>query len=511
MRDNAYRKIFKATAVFGGAQIFGILITIVRSKFIAVFLGPAGIGINALLTSSIGVIGGLTNFGLSTSAVKNIAVAHTSGDEQRIGEVVAVFRKWVWITGMLGFIVALVMAPWLSKLAFGNNEHTWSFAFISVTLLMTQISLGQGVILRGMRRIKYMAQSSVIGGAIGLVTSVPLYYFFKSKGIVPAILVTAITALLLTWYFSRKVPVKRVKISRAVLFGEGKDMLRMGFMLSLSSLITMGSAYILRIFITKNGSIEDVGLYNAGFAMINSYVGLVFTALSTDYYPRLAGVAHDDVKAAKEINQQAETGLLIMAPILCFFLVFVKWMVILLYSDKFNPIDSMVHWLALGMFLKASSWAVAFLILARGDSKVFFWNELITDSYLLLLNLAGYYFGGLTGLGVSFLAGYLIYLVQVTVLTRRLYGFSFNQGFIRIFLIHTGFGILCFLVPVCLKNSLAYVVGGLFVCGAAAYSFYEMNKRLGLGELFGRLKLKLSLRKGGISQGQLSSEEVKND
>jgi len=511
MKDNAYRNIFKATAVFGGVQVFGILITIIRSKFIAVFLGPAGIGINALLTSSIGVIGGLTNFGLATSAVKNIAVAHASGDEERVGKVVSVFKNWVWITGMLGFVIALVMAPWLSKLAFGNQEYTWSFVLISVTLLMTQISAGQGVILRGMRRIKYMAQSGMIGSAIGLVTSVPLYYFFKNAGIVPAIIVTAVTGLLLTWYFSRKVPVKKVAVSRTVLFDEGKDMLRMGFMLSLSGLITMGSAYVLRIFITRTGSIEDVGLYNAGFAMINSYVGLIFTALSADYYPRLAGVAHDDQKAAKEINQQAETGLLIMAPILCFFLVFVNWAVILLYSNKFSPINSMVHWLALGMFLKASSWAVAFLILARGDSKVFFWNELITDTYLLVFNLTGYYFWGLTGLGVSFLVAYLIYLVQVTVLTKRLYGFSFDRNFIRIFLVHAGLGLSCFLVSVCLNNPWAYIAGGLLVCASVGYSFYEIDKRLGIRELFGMLQAKLSGKGKVVAAVNLSEGEVKND
>eukprot|EP01136_Pigoraptor_vietnamica_P025080 Opistho-1_new@78688 len=101
MKNNSYKNIFKTTAIFGGVQVFNILITVVRSKFIAVFLGPVGIGINALLTSSIGIIGSMTNFGLGTSAVKNIAVANASGDDERIGEVVAVFKKWVWITHVL--------------------------------------------------------------------------------------------------------------------------------------------------------------------------------------------------------------------------------------------------------------------------------------------------------------------------------------------------------------------------------------------------------------------------
>jgi len=506
MKNNSYKNIFKTTAIFGGVQVFNILITVVRSKFIAVFLGPVGIGINALLTSSIGIIGSMTNFGLGTSAVKNIAVANASGDDERIGEVVAVFKKWVWITGMLGFVVALAASPLLSKLAFNNNKYTWSFVLISITLLMTQISAGQGVILRGMRQVKYMAQSGLIGSVLGLITSVPLYYFFKNDGIVPAILVSSVTGLLLTWYFAQCVKVKQVKISRKTLVEEGKDMLRMGFMLSLSGLISLAATYILRIFITRMGSIADVGLYNAGFTMVNAYVGLIFTALSADYYPRLAGVANNDQKAAQEINQQGETSLLILAPILCCFLVFVNWIVILLYSNKFTAINGMVHWLALAMFLKASSWAVGFLVLAKGNSKVFFWNELITDSYLLIFNFIGYYFWGLTGLGVSFFVAYLIYLVQISLLTYKLYGFVFDKNFIKIFITHFGLGILCFLAATCLINPWSYIIGSIFLIVAIVFSLHEMDKRIGIKQILNKIKERLLGQNKKIKQNYTEKE-----
>ena len=39
------------------------------------------------------------------------------------------------------------------------------------------------------------------------------------------------------------------------------------------------------ILISRMGSIDDVGLFNAGFTIVNTYVGLVFTAMATDYYP----------------------------------------------------------------------------------------------------------------------------------------------------------------------------------------------------------------------------------
>lgn len=483
MKESSYKTIFKSTAIFGGVQVFGILITIIRSKFIAVLLGPAGMGINALLTSTTTMVSSLTNFGLATSAVKNIASANATGDQEQIGKVITVFRHWVWITGSLGFISTLVLAPWLSEIAFGNKDYTIPFVLISITLLLTQISSGQGVILRGMRQIKYMAQSGMIGSAIGLFTSLPLYYFFAEKGIVPAIIITSITGTLLAWYYARKVQVKKVQVSRPELISEGKGMLSLGFMLSLSGLITTGVSYLVRIFISNKGGLSDVGLYNAGFAIINSYVGMVFTAMSADYYPRLSGVAHDNAKATKEINQQAEIALLIIAPILCIFLVYIDWAVTLLYSKKFIAINAMIQWAALGMFFKATSWAVAFILLAKGASRVFFWNEFITNIYLLILNLLGYYYYGLAGLGISFLISYVIYLIQIIVLTKSLYGFRFQTSIIRIFIVQFAFGVSCFLIMKLSGGWKAYTGGSLLIITSAAYSLFELNRKVGLKEL----------------------------
>ncbi len=73
----------KATALFGGVQIFNIFIQIIRSKVVATLLGPAGMGIMGLLNSTIDIIGKSTNFGLGLSAVKNIAAANSTKNKEQ--------------------------------------------------------------------------------------------------------------------------------------------------------------------------------------------------------------------------------------------------------------------------------------------------------------------------------------------------------------------------------------------------------------------------------------------
>ena len=482
MTDNqtSYRQIFKATSLFGGVQVFNIVISIIRSKFIAVLLGPAGMGIAGLLTSTTGLVSVLTNFGLGTSAVKDIAVANETGNKNRIATVVTVFRRLVWITGLLGSVITLVLSPLLSQITFGNKEYTLAFAWISITLLFNQLASGQGVLLQGMQKHKYLARANMTGSVLGLLVSLPLYYYWRIEGIVPAIILSSLFSIVITWYFAAKVKIIKVDVTRQETILEGKGMVRMGFMLSLSGMVTIGASYLIRVFISNSGGVEDVGLYNAGFSIISTYVGLVFTAMGTDYYPRLSGVAHDNKQAALLINQQAEVAILILAPILSVFLIFINLVVIVLYSTKFTPVNEMISWAALGMYFKAGSWSVAFILLAKGASKLFFWNELIANIYLFALNILGYQILGLDGLGISFMIGYIIYFLQVFILARYEYDFSFHKEFKKIFVFQLIIGLLCFFIIKYIPTPWAYMAGIPFICFSAFSSFREMDKRMGL-------------------------------
>lgn len=482
----------KATSLFGGVQIFKIIIAIIRSKFIAVLLGPEGMGIAGLLTSTTGFVGALTNFGLGTSAIKNVAAANATGNQIRIAVVVTVLRRLVWITGVLGALLTLCLSPWLSEVTFGNRNYTLAFVWISITLLFNQLTVGQMVILQGMRKLQYLAKASLSGSTLGLVITVPLYYRFGIDGIVPAIIAASMIAFFFALYYARKVEIIPVKVSKIRTYAEAKNMLIMGFVISINGLITIGASYVLRIFISNTGGLDEVGLYSAGFAIINTYVGLVFTAMLTDYYPRLSEVAHDTIKCNDTINQQAEITLLILAPIIIVFLVFIRLIIVVLYSNKFIEVDTMIQWAALGMLFRAASWAVAFVFIAKGDPKLYFWNDLIANSYFLIANILGYQLYGLEGLGISFLVGYILYLIQIYIVGSIKYKFKFHSSFIRVFGIQLFLAISCFIIVKLLFSApYFYFIGSVITLVSVFYTLYELDKRIGLKSIIAILKNKL--------------------
>lgn len=482
--NKEFKEGLKATSLFGGVQVFTILISIIKSKMVAVLLGPTGMGINGIFDSTIHMLSAFTGFGLGVSAVRDISEAHSSGDQKRFSRTLTVLRKLVWITGVFGLLLCLILSPFLSELSFDNSDYVFAFAAISVTLLFTQLSAGQKALLQGTRHFGYMAKASVIGSIVGLITSVPLYYFLGIKGIVPAIIIFSFSTLVLSWYYSRKVPFSPIKISYREAFHEGRDMAQMGFFISLQTLLSLFTAYIIRIFISRVGGVADVGLFVAGFAIVDTYVGMVFSSMSTEYYPRLS--SHSKAQASEfssTINQQIEIAIILISPLICLFLVFGNWAVILLYSEKFLPITIMMCLAILSNYFKAPAWSIAFSFLAKGDSRAFLLNELLSSTINTGLKLFFYYKWGLTGIGTAFLLSYFIYFFQVNMICRYRYDYHFDRNILKTFIPQLSMGAACFFLFIMFDTWARYFGGCIIIFFSLLVSYKEICKYVNLERL----------------------------
>lgn len=477
---SSYRSIFKATSLFGGVQVYQILISVIKSKVISVLLGPVGMGISGLLTSATSFIQGFSSLGLSQSAVRDVSQSYASGNQERVNVVASVIHKLVWFTGLLGLILVVALSPVLSKTSFGNNEYIIAFVFLSITLLLDQLCAGQKVLLQGTRRLKDLAKASAIGATLGLLACIPIYYLWGVKGIVPTLIVTSSINLFLSWHFSKRVHYTRVDLDFRSVLSEGESMLKMGFAMSISSVLVYGCSYVLRSFISREGGVGEVGLFSAGFSIMVNYAGLVFSAMSTDYYPRLSAVNNDNAKCKQTINQQAEIGLLILAPLLVICITFSKLIICILYTEEFLPITGYLIWASMGMMFKLASWSISFVFIAKSESKIYMMNEIISNIYILALNLIGYKLYGIIGLGLSFLAGYVFYTIQVYLISHKKYNFSFSKNFVCLFAIQMVLIGLSIILMLFTAGVVHYLLGGLVVLLSGIYSVVRLDKLVGL-------------------------------
>jgi len=483
--QQSYRKVLNATSLFGGVQVINIIISLVRSKVIALLIGPIGMGISNLLLTTMELINGLTNLGLERSAVKDISLANTNSNSKSVAKTISILKKLVWLTITIGVILMIALSPWLSEIAFGNKYYTNSFIWISIALLFKQLSSSQLAILQGLRKLQYLAKANLLGNFIGLLITLPLYYFFRIDAIVPAIIIATFMSFIFTYYYSQKLDIAPVAISRKEAVSEGKGMINLGVMLSLSSMITLLVAYIIRIYIGSSNETEelgliDVGLYSAGFVILNSYVGIIFNAMGTDYFPRLSEIANNIIKLRKTVLEQAIVAILLITPIIVVFLAFAPLIIVILYSNEFSPIVAMVTWGILGMIFKAVSWSMGYMIIAKGDSKVFIKTAIGFNAILLLINIVGYHYGGLEGIGISFFIYYIIHFITIRIITYYRYDFYFEKGFYKIFTFTVIMCFLAFSITFIPSSILKYSLMSLIIVVSCWYSHKELDKKIGL-------------------------------
>jgi PST family polysaccharide transporter len=111
--------------------------------------------------------------------------------------------------------------------------------------------------------------------------------------------------------------------------------------------------------------------------------------------------------------------MLLAVPMILGTIALVPYLVPIVYSHKFTPTVDILEWQLIGDLLKFSSWTMAYALLARCGSSVYFLAESIGGVAILVTTWLGVRWFGLSGLGISFVATYIIYYLAVWVIIRR--------------------------------------------------------------------------------------------
>ena len=483
MKDSStdsYSHVLKYTGIFGGVQGLNILVSLVRNKLIAVLLGPNGMGLASLFNTTVNFISQATNFGISFSAVKHVSELFDSGDEAAIAHFVKVVRAWSLLTALLGMLVCIVAGPLLSSYTFAWGDHTLHFILLSPAIALLAITGGETAILKGARQLRSLAVIQIFTVLAALVISVPIYYFFNQTGIVPVIVLMALTSMLLTIRHSYRLYPLRLRGADGVL-GEGMDMVKLGVAFVIAGVMGSGAEMLIRSYLNVvSGDLDVVGLYNAGFMLTVTYAGMVFSAMETDFFPRLSSVNSDIAASNLTVNRQIEVSLLIVSPMLAVLIIALPVLIPILFSSKFLPMVGMAQVAVFSMYIKAISLPVSYMTLAKGDSIGYMVLEGIYDVVLVLLIIYGYRHWSLLGTGVALSLSYLFDLLLVGAYAFFRFRYRVSVQVLHYAAIQFALGLAVYIVTL-IDNPLIYWSLGTLICMASLLiSFYILHQKTSL-------------------------------
>lgn len=474
----SYRESLKATAITGLTNLAELGVHLIKSKVIALKVGPEGIGLFGVLTAATGLISSICSFGITGSGVRQVAVASTNADEHRIARVIYTLRRTSLISGLLGMVAVLLFASPIARLTTGSTEYAWLLLLLAPLILFRGVSGGQTALLRGLRRIGDLARLRLIGAVAATVLSVPLVWYWGLQGIAPAMLVTSLATLMASWWYARRVPMPKVRLAWTEIIAETRLLFGLGAAFLLTGLQAPLVQNALRAILAHYTDLYTVGQFLAALALSHTYVAFILQAMGMDYLPRLTRHRDNAAECNRLVNEQTEVALLLAAPGIAALVVIAPLLVPLLYSHRFDDTIDVFRWQCLGVLLKVASWPLGFVLVAQGRRIAFVATETITNAvyvgaFILLVRRYA-----LTGAALNFALVYLLYLPFILLVVRRFTGFRWSVGARRILLVGLGAYTLALASHQWLSGPGEWIAGLMIVVATGWWSYRELCHRL---------------------------------
>lgn len=402
-------RILKLMGVFSGVQIAGIICSLIRNKLVAIWLGPAGMGLFGIYSSILDTIGSVTQLGTGTSVIRMLAVA----PRETLPRLVLIVRRWGWALGLAGALLTLTLSPWLSSISFGDYDHITGFVILAGGILLLSLSNTEGAIFQGLKLYDKLAKSSLTGAIAGLLVSLPIFYFWRLDGIVWALVIYVVAAWLCRMYYLPRIDRPDPVPTPRETFAGGKEFITLGLYITVTTFATNAVGFLFMSYLNRTADMSVAGLYQSGFTLVNRYIGLIMMSVGMEFFPRLSQVAHSRKRSGMFLSHEIVLLMLVMAPVITIFITADEVIVRVLYDSAFLRLLPFITWAIIGTVFMAWSWCLAYMILAKNDGVTYLVTELLSAVVALGLNILMYDRYGIAGLGIAYTLWYTFYWLEI--------------------------------------------------------------------------------------------------
>ena len=351
------------------ASATGLVIGLLRSKLVAVLLGPSGVGILANL--------GIYNSFVSTAgtafagqgATRSIAAARAQGNSSRVDWLIRYSFLIPTIVGVLVLLVTVILAQHISELVIGDGQYAYLIAISAIAIPITLLAASYSGVLQGFLRIGSLAKASIATTIVSVVITVALIVPFGLTGAVVAVSLVALVQVGI--FFVREPWVIRDRKWRRRLGFDWPTLhpvLQLGFASVVLTIASTLVSLVIRSDIVRVLGIGPNGTYQPVSAISDTYLEMLISSTSFYLFPRLTELlsAGRRSEAADEVGHGLRVILAVTVPLLLMAIAFGEPIVTLLYSDKFRPAADPLAIQMTGNVLKVIIWSASAALLPLG-------------------------------------------------------------------------------------------------------------------------------------------------
>jgi len=306
---SSYRQTPTSSALISGSSLVTVAIGAVRTKAMAVLLGPSGFGLVSLYSSILDLSYSVANMGINRSGVRQIAEAASSENSQRIAQTAFVLRRTALVLGLLDAIALAAFSRQISIATFGSGHHTRSMVLLALALFFRVVADSQSALIQGLRHIADLARMGVLGSVLGVAVTIVLVYAFGEQGIAPSLVSGAAVTVVIPWRFTRTLAIPRPSLlTRAQARHAASTLLELELAFMGSGFRTLGAGYIVREILTREIRLNAARFYQSAWALGGLYIGIILPAMGSDFYPRLVTAASNCAECNRLVNEQTHVS-----------------------------------------------------------------------------------------------------------------------------------------------------------------------------------------------------------
>jgi PST family polysaccharide transporter len=307
----------------------------------------------------------------------------------------------------------------LASYFLGDTGKFWWFIIASLSLICTPLLAVELAFLQGIKQSRDLALCQVIASVVGSLITLALVYGFGLNGAILSLAPVVIVTVLVHRHFVRKYLPKNQRKPIYDFFPEFISLFKMGSAFALNGIWLTAAAMLNIIFLTKYYGPENaplqIGLNGAATMLASVYVGIIISAMGTEFYPRLINAAGDKEKLNDLINQQTRLAIAIGVPVSTTLLLLAPWLLQFLYSTEFVKATEPMRWLIFGMIIRFITCPLGFCVYAACKPRTIAINELLAGGAMIGISYATISIYGLKGVGIGLTVANVVYMIGVAI------------------------------------------------------------------------------------------------
>lgn len=402
------------TSVLNGVAVLIKTITMfVLNKILAVYLGPTGYAAIGQFQNFIQMVTTFAGSAINTAVVKYTAEYHEDESKQR-----AIWKtagSIVFLFSLIFAFLILIFQGQLSLYIFHSLKYQTVFIWFAVFLIFFNFNTLFLAILNGKKEILKLVLANIAGSLFALIITSALAIKFHLYGALVALSIYQSIAFIVTLFLCYRANwFKFSSLLGKIDLEITKKFSSFILMALVSAICVPLSQMLIRAYLTQEFSLAYAGYWEAMIRLSTVYLMLVTTTLGVYYLPRLSELNKiDEIKKEVYLGYKFLFPLTVVGGIIVF--VLRDWIINLLFTPSFAPMQDLFFWQMMGDALKIGSWILAYLMLSKAMTKLYISTEIIFTLSLIALTYVCTQFFGFKGVSIAHLINYGMYWIVISL------------------------------------------------------------------------------------------------